>query len=83
MIDAVMFSGLWYYTAAIIALLSALAIILLWIRRKSLLDLQRFDLHLAAFAKPEPMPSFAGLRPCGLALFRQFDAKAFLSEWLN
>ncbi|MCK1595036.1 MASE4 domain-containing protein [Bradyrhizobium sp. 164] len=39
MIDAVMFSGLWYYTAAIIALLSALAIILLWVRRKSLLDL--------------------------------------------
>jgi signal transduction histidine kinase len=39
MIDAVNFSGLWYYTAAIIALLSALAIILLWIQRKSLLDL--------------------------------------------
>jgi hypothetical protein len=39
MIDAVNFSGLWYDTAAIIALLSALAIILLWIRRKSLLDL--------------------------------------------
>lgn len=39
MIDAVKFSALWYYTAAIIALLSSLAIILLWIRRKSLLDL--------------------------------------------
>jgi signal transduction histidine kinase len=39
MIDAVNFSGMWYYTAAIIALLTALAIISLWIRRKSLLDL--------------------------------------------
>ena len=39
MIDAMNFSVLWYYTAAIIALLSSLAIILLWIRRKSLLDL--------------------------------------------
>jgi signal transduction histidine kinase len=39
MIDGVNFSGLWYYTAAIIALLTALAIISLWIRRKSLLDL--------------------------------------------
>ncbi|TFV49724.1 sensor histidine kinase [Bradyrhizobium niftali] len=39
MIDAMNFSVLWYYTAAIIALLSALAISLLWIRRKSLLDL--------------------------------------------
>jgi signal transduction histidine kinase len=37
--DAVNFSALWYYTAVIIALLSTLAIILLWIRRKSLLDL--------------------------------------------
>jgi signal transduction histidine kinase len=39
MIDRVNFSGLWYYTAAIIALLAILAIISLWIRRKSLLDL--------------------------------------------
>src|SRR4051812_17677683 len=39
MIDRVNFTGLWYFTAAIIALLSALAITLLWIRRKSLLDL--------------------------------------------
>jgi signal transduction histidine kinase len=39
MIDAMNFSVLWYYTAAIIALLSAFAIALLWIRRKSLLDL--------------------------------------------
>jgi signal transduction histidine kinase len=39
MVDAVNFSVLWYYTAGGIALLSALAIILLWIRRKSLLDL--------------------------------------------
>jgi signal transduction histidine kinase len=39
MIDTVNFSVLWYYTATIIALLSAVAIILLWIRRKSLLDL--------------------------------------------
>jgi signal transduction histidine kinase len=37
--DAVNFSALWYYTAVIIALLSIVAIILLWIRRKSLLDL--------------------------------------------
>lgn len=39
MIDAVNFSGLWYYGAAVIALLAASAIALLWIRRKSLLDL--------------------------------------------
>jgi signal transduction histidine kinase len=39
MIDAMNFSVLWYYTATIIALLSAVAIISLWIRRKSLLDL--------------------------------------------
>ena len=39
MIDALNFSTLWYYTAALIVLLSALAIILLWIQRKSLLDL--------------------------------------------
>jgi signal transduction histidine kinase len=39
MTDAVNFSGLWYYTATIIALLSIVAIALLWIQRKSLLDL--------------------------------------------
>jgi signal transduction histidine kinase len=39
MIDALHFSALWYYTAAIIALSSAVAIILLWMQRKSLLDL--------------------------------------------
>jgi hypothetical protein len=40
MIDALNFSTLWYYTADLIVLLSALAIILLWIQRKSLLDLR-------------------------------------------
>jgi signal transduction histidine kinase len=39
MVDAMNFSSLWYYAAAFIALLSAFAIISLWIRRKSLLDL--------------------------------------------
>jgi signal transduction histidine kinase len=39
MIDRVNFSGLWYYAASIIALLTALAITSLWVRRKSLLDL--------------------------------------------
>ncbi len=39
MIDRVNFSGLWYYTASIIGLLTAIAIVLLWLRSKSLLDL--------------------------------------------
>lgn len=39
MIDTMNFSGLWYYTAASIALLAAVAIISIWLRRKSLLDL--------------------------------------------
>ncbi|MGY4313570.1 signal transduction histidine kinase [Bradyrhizobium sp. JR3.5] len=39
MIDALNFSAVWYYTAGIIALLTTVAIILLWIRQKSLLDL--------------------------------------------
>ena len=39
MIDRLNFSSVWYYAAAIIALMTAVAITLLWIRRKSLLDL--------------------------------------------
>jgi signal transduction histidine kinase len=39
MIDRVNFTGLWYFAASIIALLTALAIALLWVRWKSLLDL--------------------------------------------
>src|SRR3954452_24059351 len=39
MIDTMNFSGLWYYTAGSIALLAAVAIISIWLRRKSLLDL--------------------------------------------
>jgi signal transduction histidine kinase len=39
MIDPVNFSASWDYTAAVIALLSAVAIITLWVQRKSLLDL--------------------------------------------
>lgn len=39
MSDALHFTAMWYYTAAAIALLSAVAIVLLWIQRRSLLDL--------------------------------------------
>ena len=39
MIDSVNFTVLWNYTAGVIVLLSAIAIISLWIRRRSLLDL--------------------------------------------
>src|SRR3954453_18342556 len=39
MVDSLNFSALWYYAASAIALLSAVAIVLLWITRKSLLDL--------------------------------------------
>jgi signal transduction histidine kinase len=39
MVDALNFSALWYYVASAIALLSAVAIVLLWITRRSLLDL--------------------------------------------
>ncbi|WGD55182.1 MASE4 domain-containing protein [Bradyrhizobium sp. CB1650] len=39
MLDRLNFTVLWYYAASIIALLTALAIVLLWLRWKSLLDL--------------------------------------------
>lgn len=53
------------------------------VRRKCSLHPRRIDLRLAVFAKPKSIPSFAGLRSCGLTSFRRFEAKAFLSEWLN
>src|ERR1700737_3107354 len=74
MFDAVRFSPLWYYAAGGLALLSVLALVVLWMRRRSVLDLWLMVVMCAYLTEfclitfPVPVPfGFGRLSPrfCG------------------
>lgn len=71
MLDEVRLSALWFYAAGSAALLSILALIVLWVRRRSLLDLRlmvvmcAYVITQALAVRHRPEPTLRPLRQGG------------------